>query len=634
MKATYAAFLAAVAVDQASATFGIIGGGLKYWKGIGGYKCPSKTPIICEKDQIPGYDWVTVPIGQIGNYGGCNFKGWTCQNELNRRDHPLAARTFGGKSIVGDCGADDENDNPTISAGDDIGSFSIDSYSVTPEVDARLDFHYTMPDGSSCKHSSSCSSQGTTVVNSQCGGAKKVRVVFPKQKTKLLKKLCKVKIHKIKFHCKPKPIASTTLIKTTPVKQTTPPAQETTTTVPAQETTPTVPAQETTTTPAQQTTTEVVVSTPGESTKPAESTPAESTAPGTTVQTTSVVVTTYETTSTVFTTSVQTITSCEPTITECPIKTPGGTHVVTVTIPVSTTICPVTETQTRTKVIVTSKKPEPTKVPGTSEAQSNTEVKTESKPETQNESKTIVPPTTTDKAIETTSAVVVPTESLPCPTEVPKCLNTWLHVVKECKSNADAACFCKSKEFVENIFNCLYSFGQNDKTVADSISFFQGICAPYVKENPCIATGAETITKIITVTPSAMPTADVTTIVVDTTVTEPCVTEGTTIPGSSTTRVISTQYTVPQVTFAPPPAQEEPTQPPAEQPAESGNEPVQPQPTNGVPQDTAVVSVPPVGTGNLPAPTGTAPPVVTGAAAHVHAGMGLGLAVMAAVAAL
>ncbi|KAH9430831.1 hypothetical protein MCOR02_008158 [Pyricularia oryzae] len=45
--------------------------------------------------------------------------------------------------------------------------------------------------------------------------------------------------------------------------------------------------------------------------------------------------------STVYTTSVQTITSCAPTVTNCP----GKPYVVTQTIPVSTTLCPVTETK-------------------------------------------------------------------------------------------------------------------------------------------------------------------------------------------------------------------------------------------------------------------------------------------------
>ncbi|KAH8894850.1 hypothetical protein GQ53DRAFT_762248 [Thozetella sp. PMI_491] len=49
------------------------------------------------------------------------------------------------------------------------------------------------------------------------------------------------------------------------------------------------------------------------------------------------------TTSTVFATTTRTITSCAATVTNCPAH---STVVVTETIPVSTTVCPVTETET------------------------------------------------------------------------------------------------------------------------------------------------------------------------------------------------------------------------------------------------------------------------------------------------
>ncbi|KAG5786376.1 hypothetical protein H9Q74_014567, partial [Fusarium xylarioides] len=50
--------------------------------------------------------------------------------------------------------------------------------------------------------------------------------------------------------------------------------------------------------------------------------------------------TTKLTTSTVYTTKVHTVTKCPPEVTNCPKKP----HVTTETIPVSTTVCPVTET--------------------------------------------------------------------------------------------------------------------------------------------------------------------------------------------------------------------------------------------------------------------------------------------------
>lgn len=62
------------------------------------------------------------------------------------------------------------------------------------------------------------------------------------------------------------------------------------------------------------------------------------------------------TTSTVFTTTTYTITSCAPTVTNCP----GKGHVVTETIPLYTTVCPVTRTaatETKTPAPVNTNTP-------------------------------------------------------------------------------------------------------------------------------------------------------------------------------------------------------------------------------------------------------------------------------------
>ncbi|KAL9946128.1 hypothetical protein ACHAQF_008259 [Verticillium nonalfalfae] len=58
------------------------------------------------------------------------------------------------------------------------------------------------------------------------------------------------------------------------------------------------------------------------------------------------------TTSTVYTTNVRTITSCPPQVPNCP----GGTHVTTETIALSTTVCPVTESHPP-KTLVTQNPP-------------------------------------------------------------------------------------------------------------------------------------------------------------------------------------------------------------------------------------------------------------------------------------
>ncbi|KAJ2968669.1 hypothetical protein NQ176_g9067 [Zarea fungicola] len=199
MKFSYA-LAAAATIEQASATYGIGG------------------------DQVPGYDWNNTPQGPVGGYGGCNFKGWTCKKKASRRDM-LAGRQNDGSNVIEATVGAEGTDNPTITAGDDIGTFDINNFSVESEFDARFELHYTMPDGSTCKQSSTVSSQGTSIVNTQCGGAKSVTLVLPENgqnvngKRTLQKKSCQVKCHKIVFYCKPPPGQTTTR---------TPPAQTTT----------------------------------------------------------------------------------------------------------------------------------------------------------------------------------------------------------------------------------------------------------------------------------------------------------------------------------------------------------------------------------------------------------------------
>ncbi|POR36408.1 Uncharacterized protein TPAR_03395 [Tolypocladium paradoxum] len=304
----------------------------------------------------------------------------------------------------------------------------------------------------------------------------------------------------------------------------------------------------------------------------------------------------------------------------CPAKS-GGTAVVTVTVPVSTTICPVTETITKTGPAPTGGVPgtAPTGgVPGTGNGGERPKPS-----ETQNGGQSPSAPT-----------APLPTGPLPCPSVVPQCLNTFLHL-KECKNNVDAACYCPSKEFVDNIFSCLYAHGQTGDIISEAVSFFQGICAPFIPQNPVIATGAETVTAIITVTGTPRVTSVAyTTMHVTATVVEPCTTEGTTIPGSSTTKVISTDVTVPQISL---------TMVPTAAPAPSA--------TPGVPVKSpgasTLITVPPAplsGTGSVRVPTATGSvrvptasglvPVVTAGAGRMGAGLGLVLAGVAAVVAL
>ncbi|KAI1748648.1 hypothetical protein F4782DRAFT_347668 [Xylaria castorea] len=119
-----------------------------------------------------------------------------------------------------------------------------------------------------------------------------------------------------------------------------------------------------------------------------------------------------------------------------------------------------------------------------------------------------------------------------------------------CKDNTDSSCYCPDSDFVNNVFACLYAHGESDEVVSEAVSYFQGICAPFVPSNPGIATGAATITSVLTVTPTPAPSASYTTIQVVATTVVPCTDSvGEVIPSSSSTVIVSTAMTVPQVIF-------------------------------------------------------------------------------------
>ncbi|KAK5637012.1 hypothetical protein RRF57_012724 [Xylaria bambusicola] len=696
MKGNLALIALAAGVSQVAATFG--------FHNAPSFSCPDNQDNHCTPDMTSGFDWSDLPFGGFGSYKGFDYKGYECSQKFGKRDE-LTGRSFQSKCITGKA-TQDRDSSPKISCDKSKGveKTSIKWFQVTPEFDCDLEFHYTMPDGSNCKHRNHCKASGTTVQNTQCGGATDVTIVYPNQPEKG-KDHCNYGIHQIGFDCEgPKPTTSkhhsypvetptysvstpastpaestpietpgysvstpaestpadTTPVESTPVESTpaeSTPAESTPAESTPAESTPaeSTPAESTpaetpgysVSTPAESTPAESTpaesspaestpVSTPAESTPaestpaestpaestPAESTPAESTPVGssstaavsTPAETPGYSVTSYITTSTVFTTSVQTITSCGPEVPDCPA---GSTAVTTVTIPVSTTVCPVTETISQ-----------PVETPietGSSPASNPVSTPVASTP---------IGASSTSPASETSSTPAGPVETLPCPGVVPSCLNTWMFNVG-CKDNTDSACYCPDSEFVNNVFACLYAHGESDEVISEAVSYFQGICAPFVPSNPGIATGAETITTVLTVTPTSI--ASVTTISVIATTVVPCTDEvGEIIPSSSSTVTISTAMTVPQVIFT--------TYPVSSGASSSsvavvpGTYPVAtPAPTSGVsvPYPTGSAGVTTFTTsasaGGVPVGTpATTSPIQTAGASRAGAGLGfLGMVVMA-----
>ncbi|KAH8588531.1 hypothetical protein B0O99DRAFT_677390 [Bisporella sp. PMI_857] len=563
----------AASAQLASATFN--------WAGANPFSCPGNTPVTCDDKQKGGFDWSGLDLGDFTDFGGFKFSGFSCASKFGsgKKRDLLTGRTFQDKCITGHASSD-KSSSPSFSCSQskEVEKFSIDEFHVTPEFDCDLQFHYTMPDKSTCKQTSKCSKSGTIVKNTQCGGATDVVVVYP-QKDKSKPSKCSIGIHSIGFHCesttktKPKPsstappaqvtspsVPSYTPVTTTPIPTPSTSAQGSTTSKSSPSETPGVPTytpevpvptttpQAPTTTP-QAPTTEVPVPT---YTPEVPTTAVTSTAEGSTTQTSvpsipSTYIPPEDVTVTVIT---------DTTTTFCPVTT-THTSAGTTSIEIGTTVSTVVITSTHTTCNKCTHVPTtPPAVPSSSAAGTpSTYVPSPPSSAASSGAPSYVPSSTAQGSVTTSAtAPTSPAVTAPCPELLPQCLNTFVPA-SSCADNTDAACYCKSAELVCNVFDCLTSHG----TAADILSsqtYFQGICAPYIDVNAAIITckgEVEPDTPDAPLPTVAVP-ADVTTISVVTTITVPCTESGTTIPGSSTQSVISTAITVPQVVFQTPSA--------------------------------------------------------------------------------
>ncbi|KAI1206693.1 uncharacterized protein F4807DRAFT_437922 [Annulohypoxylon truncatum] len=651
------------------------------------FSCPDNTNNTCTPDIAGGLNWSDLPTGGFSSYKGFTWSGFTCASSFGKRDQLVGRGSFQSKCITGKA-TSDSSSSPKISCDKSKGvsKTSITTFQVTPEFDCDLEFHYSMPDGSTCKHRSACKASGTTVENTQCGGATDVTVVYPSQPSKP-KDSCSFGIHSIGFDCsgpKPSKPAQSTYSVSTPTYATSKPSKSSvafssavqssySASIPAvssySASFPTASASASSSFSVIQSSSFAVGSS---SSAVASSSYAVSSAVSSAFSSASVAssstvavgsssteaasssafsVTSYMTTSTVFTTSVQTITSCAPTVTNCPAH---STALTTVTVPVSTTVCPVTETLGVSSAVssagpsagspaasspATQATGYPT-APAGSAASESSPAQATSVPAGSGVVSTPVASSATSPAGSSGTSPAGPAETLPCPGVVPSCLNTWMFSVG-CKDNTDAACYCPDATFTKNIFNCMYAYGESDEVISEAISYFQGICAPYAGSNPGIATGAQTITSVLTATAPA-PTGAVTTIQVATTVVVPCTNAaGETIPSSSSTVTVSTSLTVPGVAFSTITSGASSTgvavvpgtyaTAPAAAPtagtatATQGAGSAAPYPIAG--GSTTLVTAAPSGTGVVyptsASPSSPSSAIVTAGAAHLGAGMGL-----------
>ncbi|ODH49456.1 hypothetical protein GX48_04398 [Paracoccidioides brasiliensis] len=645
MRATLGAVaIFAVAVQQTGATYS--------WDTNKFFPSPSNCDNKCSDVQKTGFDWENLSVGPFTSFGDFDFSGFTCS------DQKPVESNFQNKCIRGKLLRGSSSDGPNISYGKSIG-FSISAFQITTDQDTDVGFLYTMPDGSTCKHTTPCSKGGSEVQNTQCGGAVSVKFSLPEYSNL---DGCGFAIHKIDFDCE---VSKTPLNKAFeppkddyPTYPTSPsPSPGPVTKVPSFSlslpwVTPSpksysrpVPLPNGTQSPEtiseipSETLSEVPSEYPLETpypvnitsgTPPPQITPSETTPSNGTTSPTDII--SYST-STVYATTKVTITHCPPEVPSCPA---GSTKIVTSTVAISTTICPVTITQTSPGPIATNPNPGyptpsntsssisvspvsdttypvdiPIPTPSTPSAPVsgttypiNIQIPTPSTPpglipdpsypvgqSTRTANLSILPVSKTslpgvsvtnitnitvtnypviNTIISGTSEIIITTSTLstitvtttgtvcpgcaiptspglpdtyyvtpsppatpitgpypssalpvtnspipspsgiptvvrteaPCPNIVPRCLNTWLYKVPKCSSNSETSCFCPSPDFTSLVIECIQSWGTSKAEIQTALSYFTGICAAYVPENPGIVTA---IPSTIDLTPQPPP---------------------------------------------------------------------------------------------------------------------------------
>ncbi|KAF2791323.1 hypothetical protein K505DRAFT_280942 [Melanomma pulvis-pyrius CBS 109.77] len=557
-------------------------------KHAGKFNSPEYNNNECSDKQKDGFSWGDLPEGNFGQYGDFEFQGgWSCKNKFGKRDS-LTKRSFNTKCITNKV----RKDKPAaFDCSKRKDGFSVKEIQVSVEFDCDLEFHYKMPDKTICKHVSPCKKDGTTVQNTQCGGAQSVEVYLGNH-NQPDKEDCEIGLHHIGFDCNPpyqppnKPSTTSEVVESTsvPVQSTSAPIEST--------------------------------SAPIEST----SAPVEST-----------------------TEVVQTTSEAVPTTTQPPVETPYTTNGIYTNSTAVYTPPPPGESSS---TVLTTEVPPPatsTDTPGYSApppGESSSQLTTD-----------VPPPATTTGGVpygpgsssspEPSSPPTPEGPGYTPPDVLPKCMQTWLEINTQCKDNTDSNCYCKNPDFTKNVIDCVSAWS-TDAQIQEALQYLIGICAPYVPGNPglitdcpsnipinptggntpptaAVPTGTAPVeTTAVVVPPPAGPTGPVTTITYKTTVTVPCST------GGSTVTTISTEVTVPQVIFH--------TQTPGPNPGPAPSAPVElvpgtpppvPAQTTGapypIPSSLSTVTAPfASGTG---ATTSAPPAEFTGAASSVNAGL-------------
>jgi hypothetical protein len=511
MKTTYALLVAGMASQQVAAT----------WNFFDNYGTPNYSNNQCSDKQQGGFDWSDLKDGDLlSNYGDFDFSGgWKCSNSFGKRDL-LSKRTFGNKCIKNTV-----SKQKPASFGCSKRGFSISHMDISAEFDAELELHYTMEDGSICKQRGSCSAGGSTLQNTQCGGAKSVDVYLGAHH-KGGQSSCEIGFHNIGFDCSPEtPYTTPTPPK---VPATTSPAEypssvaESTTPTPVYSTSPaekpTSPANECgqyggvgcDSTTVKKPTGGVCeggncysTSTPEASTSPVETpsssvetptssanecgqyggkecnTPTETPTPEVPASSPASSPAPYTNTSMpAYTPPAEVPSSVVESTTETP-KPETSSAEVPSSVVESTTATP----QPETSSAVVPPTVESSAAPGCGYGQSCEESSAVVS--------SAVPSSTATPLPATSSAAPQPSSPSYPPVDVtdsvPKCMNSWLQIsAPGCKDNTDSKCYCVKAEFTKNVIDCITARCGSDDETSKALQYFIGICAEHIPENPNI----------------------------------------------------------------------------------------------------------------------------------------------------
>lgn len=424
MKTTTSAFLlVGVAAHQAAATWDFFASPF--------LKTPRYNNNECDAKQRSGFDWADLQAGDKDfKYGDFDFSGgWSCSNSIGKRDH-LSRRTFGTKVIKNTVGKDKP---ASFSCSQRTSGFSVTELDISVQFDTELELHYNMPDGSKCKQYSSCSQGGTTVKNTQCGGAKSVDVYLGSH-YKGSESQCEIGLHRIDFDCD------------SGDKYTPPASPET----PA--TSSSVESSVVSTSQSIETSTAACYGAEGECN--GLSTPQAPTPPATEVSS------------------------------QAPIETPPSSIAYSTAAP-----------YTNSSVSIVTPSPESSTVVTSSPAQESSVLTSACGYGGACEDSTIVssasaPASTGISTLSSSTIQASPSgpsySPASPPAQLPSCMNTWLQISTQCKDNTDKRCYCVNADFTKNVIDCVSAWCGTDEETKSALQYLIGICAEHVPENPKI----------------------------------------------------------------------------------------------------------------------------------------------------